>query len=209
MHIPKPLNDKTQLKYCFGILKKSVCEYSGFGYNKGVIKMKKIVRVIPFVFLLFIVYSCQQSERALLEPKVDVEADIQAIKDIVSDINAAVNAADIERLVSFCADDMVRIFPNVPPLIGKEAYRSRFQEIFDQFNLQEEDVVENVIVSGDLAIAHVIFSVIVTPKADGEPVQPKLNGNWLLALKRQPDNAWKVIYSMSSDERLVYPTQVE
>ena len=112
--------------------------------------MKHLFIPLAIVAFLCFTFACQQGEGVIVEPKADEQADIQTIKDIVSDINAAVNAADIERLVSFCADDMIRIFPNAPPLIGKEAYRSRFQEIFDQFNLQEEDVVENVIVSGDL-----------------------------------------------------------
>ena len=166
-------------------------------------------KVIPLIFLFFIASSCEQSERVLVEPKADVEADIQAVKDIVADVEVAANAADLDKLVSFCADDMIRIFPNAPALIGKEAYRSRFQEIFEQFILQEEDKVENIMVSGDLAVAHVIFSAIIKPKTGGESTQPKLNGNWILVLKRQPDDAWKVIYSISSDERLVYPEQAE
>ena len=169
--------------------------------------MKKLLIVIPLVFLFCIAFGCQQGEEVSVEPSVDIEADIQSIKDLVADVEVAANTADLDKLVSFCADDMIRIFPNAPALIGKEAYRSRFQEIFDQYSLQEEDVVENVIVSGDLGVAHVIFSGIVTPKAGGEPIDSKINGNWILVFKRQPDDAWKVIYSISSDESLIAPTQ--
>jgi hypothetical protein len=40
-------------------------------------------KVILFIILLFIVSGCEQSERVLIVPKADVEADIQAIRDIV------------------------------------------------------------------------------------------------------------------------------
>ena len=79
--------------------------------------------------------------------------------------------------------------------------------MFDEISTQEKDIVENVEVSGDLGVAHVIWSALVTPKAGGEPFNA--NGNWILVFKRESENSWKIIYSIWSDETLVRPTQAE
>jgi uncharacterized protein (TIGR02246 family) len=171
--------------------------------------MKKLLTIIPLVFLFCITFSCQQGAEVPKEPVADVEADIETIRNIVADCNAAVNTADIDMVMSHYADNAVVIPPNRPAEIGKEAIRSGIQELLDQFILQEEDVVENVKVIGDLAITHVTYSAIVTPKAGGEPIEPKVKGNWILVFKRQPDDAWKIIYSIWSNESLIYPIQAE
>ena len=83
--------------------------------------MKKILFTIPFLFLFCVSFSCQQGERVLVESKADVEADIQAIKDIFAVYNAGINASDIDGVMSTYADDPVVIRPNEPAEIGKEA----------------------------------------------------------------------------------------
>ena len=79
--------------------------------------------------------------------------------------------------------------------------------MYDQFTIQEVYDVKDVQVSGDLGIVHVAVSTIATPKDDGKPT--KYNGNWIAIFKKQPDSEWSCIYSIWSDESLVYPTQEE
>jgi uncharacterized protein (TIGR02246 family) len=164
-------------------------------------------KVIPFIFLIFIASGCQQGERVLLEPKVDVEADIQAIKDIVKEYEGAVNTADIDRYLQLYADDVIDIYPNMPALSGKEAIRNRDQQLFEEVTLQDVYTVQDVKVSGDLAVTHVTLSAVITIKASGET--SKTNGNWILIFRKQSDDSWKIIYSIWSDESLVRPTQAE
>lgn len=156
--------------------------------------MKKLLMVIPFIFLLCITFSCQQGERVLVEPKEDIEADKQALKNIVADVNAAINAADVDRIVSFYSDDAVRIPPKGPIAFGKEAISSEVEQVFEVCTIQENDVVKEIKVSGDLAVIHVIFSAIITPKAGGEPIEAK--GDWLWVLERQANNTWSWTYSI-------------
>ncbi len=138
---------------------------------------------------------------------LDVEADIQAIKDIVADTNAAINTSDIEKFMSFCADDVVEIPANKPAIIGKEAFRSFSQQMMNEATLQEDDIVKTVHVSGDLAVAHILWSAIVTPKDTQEPSNAK--GNMIQVFERQTEGAWKRIYTIFSDETLVFPTSAE
>ena len=164
-------------------------------------------KVITLIFLIFIASGCERSERVLVEPKADVEADIQAIKDIISELNAVVNAGDSDRFLPFCADDIVVIYPNEPAYVGKEANRSRDQQTFDEMILNDVYTVENVKVSNDLAVAHFTWSTTVQFRENGK--SDETNGNWIMVFERQPDSSWKVIYSIWSDEGLVRPTQAE
>ena len=61
--------------------------------------MNKLLLSIHLVFLFCFIVGCQQGERVLVESKPDVEADIQAIKDIIADINTAVSAADVNTIM--------------------------------------------------------------------------------------------------------------
>ena len=166
--------------------------------------MKRIFMVIPLVFLCYSTVGCQQSEEVA---PADVEADIQTIKDIVKEYEAAVNTADIDRYLQLYADDVIDIYPNMPALSGKEAIRNRDQQLFEEVTLQDVYTVQDVKVSGDLAVTHVTLSAVITIKASGET--SKTNGNWILIFRKQSDDSWKIIYSIWSDESLVRPTQAE
>lgn len=169
--------------------------------------MKKLSTVIPLIFLLFVASGCEQSERVVVEPKANVEADIQAIKDIISELNAGVNAGDSDRYLPFCADDIVVIYPNEPAYVGKEANRSRDQQTFDDMILNDVYTVKDVKVSNNLAVAHFTWSTTVQFKENGK--SDETDGNWIMVFERQPDSTWKAIYSIWSDEGLVRPAQAE
>ena len=169
--------------------------------------MKNTYMVVCLVFLLGFIAGCQQGAEVVEQPVTDVEADIQAIKDLHANALAAFNAADLDKHMQFYAEEAVLIIPNEPEAIGNKAIRSRIQEMFDQFIIQEENVIENIKVSGDLAVTHLTWSSIVKPKTGGETSEYR--GNWILVFEKQFDAAWKVIYSIWSDEQLIYPDQAE
>ena len=159
--------------------------------------------IIPLVILLCFTFSCQKQEEEVAEkPAVDVEADKEAIKKITDDFNAAINAGNIDKLVSLYTDDAVRIPPNKPALVGKEAIRSLFQEQLDQFTVQNEGVIVDLKVSGDLAFVRGSWTSINTPKTGGEPL--KYNGSFVSVIQKQPEGSWKVICNIWSNEQLIF-----
>ena len=166
--------------------------------------MKRLFMLIPLVFLCCLAVGCQRGEEV---SAVDVEADIQAIKEGFAKWEAGVDAANIDKSLTSFADDVILIPPDEPAYVGKEAFQSYFQPIFDRFIVNEKYVVKDVRVSGDLAFAHITYSGIYTPKAGGEPKTSK--GNVINIVEKQPDGVWKIIYSTWSDESLVYPDQAE
>ena len=170
--------------------------------------MKNTFMVIPLAFLICFVVGCQQGERVLVkplsEPFSDVEADIQAIKDIIAELNATLNSGDTGRYMPFYADNVAEFYANEAAFVGKEAIRKRDQQMFDEMTLQDVYKVQNVKVSGDLAVAHFLWSTTVKFKASGK--SDETNGNWIMVFEKQSGETWKVIYSIWSDEGLVRPT---
>ena len=165
--------------------------------------MKRVL--ISLGFLCCLMIGCQEGDRVLIEYSGEVEKDTQAIRDIVADYNASMDSSDINRIMLHYADDAIRIPPNESAVIGIEKIRNHIQQLFDEYTLQEKNTVENIIVSGDLAIAHVLWSATISPKIGGDPLD--YNGNWIAAFERQSDGSWKINYSIFSNEQLVYPEQ--
>ena len=163
--------------------------------------MKILLILITLVFLCC--PGCEQGEEIANESALRREA----VALLVADYNAALNTADIDRMMTHYANDAVEIRPNEPALIGKEAIRSSKQQMFNEMNLREILEAKDVKVSGDLAVAHVTWSASVTPKTGGGTVNG--NGDWIFVFKKDSDNAWKIIYSIWNEERLIYPDQPE
>ncbi len=167
--------------------------------------MKKLLLILPLVFLLCFTFSCQKAEEVAEEPVVDVEADIQANKNLNDVWDEAYSAGDMERLLSLYTDDAVRIPPNEPPLIGKEEIRTNFQQSFDQFTEENDSTVIDVKIGGDLAFVRGAWKDILTPKAGGEALNR--SGSFVAINQKQPDGSWKTICEIWSIEQLILPPQ--
>ncbi len=167
--------------------------------------MKKLLTIIPLVFLLCFAFSYQQGEEVAEEPTVNVKADIQANKNLNDAWDEAYNAVDMDRLLSLYTDDAVRIPPNEPPLIGKEAIQGNFQQSFDMFTEETDSVIADIKISGDFAFVRGTWKDIQTPKAGGEALN--FNGSFVAINQKQPDGSWKTICEIWSCEQLIFPPQ--
>lgn len=161
--------------------------------------------LISLGFLCCLMIGCQESDRVLLESIGEVEKETQAIESIIREMNAAWNASDVDSYSAFYADDAVEIAPNEPAEIGKDAIKVNIQQLFDTITSQDDISIETVKIRGGMAVAHVAYSSSITIKASGESAQSK--GNWLCIFEKRSDIGWKVIYSIFSDESLVYPEE--
>ncbi len=146
--------------------------------------MKKLL-LIPLVFLLCFTFSYLQGEEVAEEPSVDVEADIEAIKNLSRAFDEASTSGNIDKLVSFFTDNSIRIPANRAPIIGKEAIRDDFQQYFDQYTAEDNSEAIDVKVCGDHAFARGTWTSTVTIKATGKSL--KSNGNWVTLNQKQPD----------------------
>lgn len=167
--------------------------------------MKKILTVIPLVFLLCFSFGCQPSQKIAEKAAADFSADIEANKNLVEAWDEAYNAGNIEGLLALYTDDAVKIPPNEPPYVGREAIRAHFQQAFDQFIEETDSVVVDAKIGADLAFVRGTWKDILTPKAGGEALN--LNGSFVAINQKQADGSWKTICEIYSHEQLVFPSQ--
>jgi uncharacterized protein (TIGR02246 family) len=158
--------------------------------------MRCLIILLGALGLSFMLLSaCSPQAERQVEPVVaestDIEADVEAIKRVNVDLIDAFNAGDVSAAVALVLDDAVDLPPHRPAVIGREAIRSFLQSDLDQFTMNFADDIVEVEVAGDLAVIWSNYTVILTPKDDGKPIEN--NGKWLKVLKRQPDGSWKFL----------------
>jgi len=124
--------------------------------------------------------------------KVDIEADIAAIEDVLNQYAVAVNTGDFELWLSLHADDVVKMGPDAPAIFGREALRANKEAAWDNFTLEMALYPEEAQVSGGLGFARGTYTLSITPKAGGETISVMPDGKYLTICKRQADGSWKI-----------------
>jgi uncharacterized protein (TIGR02246 family) len=151
--------------------------------------MKTTYAVIVCAMLL-LVSACAQ--------KGDNPADVQAIKKLSADWDNAYNAGNIDGLLACYTNDVIRLQPNEAATVGKDVMRASFQSYFDAYKGETHGPIEDVRVSGNLAVARGIYTGTSTPKAGGTPINEK--GKWISAYQRQADGPWKIFWDTGNSD---------
>ncbi len=130
--------------------------------------------------------------------EVSNPADIRAIKEAIAGWDKAWNAGNCELLASLYTGDAVAMGPNVPTAIGKDALRASCKKDFDQFKEENHSFVEDIRISGSLAVARGTQEATSTPKSGGHSVHDK--EKWIVVFQRQPDGVWKVLWEIYNSD---------
>ena len=158
--------------------------------------MKKTLMIIPLAILLCYTFSCQKGEEVAEEPTVDVEADVEAIKNLIDDCSKAWNEEDYEGFMAIIDEEAVFLPPNAPPFGGMETIRSIYRTEFDSFDFNVTITTEEIHVCGDLTFSLDNWKGSMNPKDGSEPIVFE-NKN-LVIYKRQVDGSWKTWRAMFS-----------
>lgn len=142
----------------------------------------RTVYAVTLSVLLLLVSACA--------PKVNDPADVQAIKKSMDDFAKAVNAGNAGAVAALMTGKTVYADLNIPVLVGAEAIRSLWQTAFDQFKYEFSVPVEDVRVTGDVAVARGTWTLKATPTAQGVAGIGD-SGSWLVVFARQNDGSWK------------------
>lgn len=138
-------------------------------------------------------------------PKADAPADVATIKAMAVAWGQAQTAGDAAALSDQYAGDAVRLGPNAPIQVGKEAIHSALRTFLDRYSAEEVDVAEDVRVVGDLAFARGIYTAKATPKVPGAAVLDD-KGKWLTVYHRQSDGSWKIVVDIWNSDLPVVQT---
>jgi len=119
----------------------------------------------------------------------------QAAKDAFIEIakawDEAVDAGDVEALAEFMTDDYIRMIPDVPALVGKQAVIADAIAFFEANDLENtKNVIQEVRLADDWAYVRGSWTLIRTPKVTGEPIN--VSGKYMEIRERQADGSWKI-----------------
>ena len=102
----------------------------------------------------------------------------------------AFNAADLERLMTLYAEDVVSMPPGFPALEGKAAVQADFEWFFDNFESHHETTIVSILISGNLAVERGEYAQTFTPKDGSEPFSE--TGKHIVVRKKS-GNTWQVV----------------
>jgi len=123
-------------------------------------------------------------------PQVDLEAERTAL--LTADEAWSQSAPDLDRFLSFYADDSSLLPPDAPVATGHEAIRTYLSELFaaPEFALHWTTTKAELSRAGDLGYTIGAFELTVND-AEGNPVTTA--GKYVTVWKKQTDGEWKVV----------------
>jgi ketosteroid isomerase-like protein len=152
--------------------------------------MKKLLMILPLVFLLCFTFCCQKAEEVAEEPAVDIAAAEAAVREADAAWEKATATKDLDAVMSFCTDDYVRLSSGTNSILDKAAERELMSKWLDAgWKTTWEPTKVVVAGSGDLAYVYGVYRN--EREVDGEP---QINqGGFLNVWKKQADGSWKIV----------------
>jgi len=145
--------------------------------------------IIPIVFFVTIM-SCNQT-------KVDKKAEGEKIMQLSKEWSQTVATKDVEKIVSYWADDAFVMQEGQAPLKGKQAIREMVEESFKMpgFNISWQPESVQVSDAGDMAYlienAQVSFN-------DSTGKQVSIKNKAVSIWRKQQDGSWKNVVDIST-----------
>ncbi len=109
----------------------------------------------------------------------------------------AAAAKDVERVLSFYADDALGFPPNAPLISGKEELSAFWSDLVENPRLTWQTTKVEVSRAGDVAYSFGTYELTVSDP-EGAPVNDR--GKWVVVGKKQPDGSWKHIVDIFNSD---------
>ena len=170
--------------------------------------MKKLLMVIPLVFLLCFTFGYQQGEEVAEEPGVKAlsDEDVVAIKALYDSWVPAVKSGDWETAANLYTEDTVVMPSNMPLIEGREAAKT-FLENFPTIKEISFTPLE-IDGYGDIAYVRGTYSLMIQPEGAPEPIHD--TGKYLENRRKQEDGSWLLAVDIfNSDMPLPAPSKKE
>jgi len=153
--------------------------------------------ITPFLFAILFAVGCQRTREAT---PVSHEADINSLRDVELAEEQAWSSRDLEKVLSFYADDAAMMYPNMPAIVGKDAIRAYEKQFFADpaFTIQSQITGADVAQSGDLGYTQGTYTYTATDPKTGKVVTDR--GKWLTVRKKQADGSWEIVRDTASSD---------
>lgn len=128
-------------------------------------------------------------------PSVDLDAERASLMEVSREWARAAAGGDLERIVSFWADDAIVLPPDQPAIVGKEAIREfvRSTQAIPGFSITWEPERAFVSEGGDLGY---IVERNRTAMADETGSTRAQNGKVVTVWRKDASGAWKCVIDM-------------
>ena len=123
-------------------------------------------------------------------PVASQEADEAALRELVRQLDEAMTSADFDGVAAVYTEDAVEMGQNRPAIFGKDAIRALEEAFFLRVNAEVRTAVDDIQISGDLAIVRAGFTVSSTPKSGRNKTTIVYKS--LRVCHRQADGSWKI-----------------
>jgi ketosteroid isomerase-like protein len=155
--------------------------------------MKKLLLILPMVFLLCLTFGCQKAEEVAEEPVVDVEAEKLIVEKelLAMEIaqKAAIDSKDIEGVLQFYSSDLITISPGEPILYGNDWILTTLNDLYNNYDFTEDFKFIDIRIIGDRVAASYSFTQQMTPLAGGEKIEQ--TGKGMVILKQDEMKNWQ------------------
>ena len=118
------------------------------------------------------------------------ETDVRAIDKVRDAHVAALNAGDAQAWAAQFTTEAVQMPPNAPANVGRSKIASWSQAFLDQFRIQFALAVDEVRVLGDWAIESGRYTITLSDKAGGPPMQDI--GKYITIYQRTSGENWQM-----------------
>lgn len=121
-------------------------------------------------------------------------ADVQAVRQVEAAwISTMFTAKDVDKWVSYFADDASGLYPGGPTVNGKAALKAWGAQLFADPNFAGTFQSTRVVASkgGDMVFSEGTYTATLTNPKTKKPVTE--NGKYLTIYMKQPDGSWKAV----------------
>ena len=142
--------------------------------------------------LVIAIVSCSQQE-------IDTKLEGEKVMKLSKEWSEVASTGDVEKTISYWADDAFLMSPGQPPLKGKPAIRQMVEESYKMPGFRISWQPQSVEVSGSGDMAYLIEnSQVSIPDSTGKQVTIK---NKAVSIwRKQPDGSWKNVVDISTPD---------
>ena len=120
-----------------------------------------------------------------------MNADEQAIRNLVAQWHTATAAGDVAAVLSLMAEDVVFLVAGQPPMKGRSTFETGLRALLAAHRIESTNEVQEVEVSGNLAYCWSVLNVRIIPRTGGNPVVR--SGSALSILRKQDNGSWVLV----------------
>ncbi|MRV75252.1 SgcJ/EcaC family oxidoreductase [Duganella sp. FT92W] len=125
--------------------------------------------------------------------------DEQAIRGVIARWLEATRQGDVAAILPLMTEDVVFLLPGQAPMTGRDSFAEGMRRMAHTHRVMPDSVVEEVVVSGDLAYSRTRLEIRVEPLGGGVAVRRA--GHTLSVFRRNGAGQWQ----LARDANLLAP----